>query len=225
MRRAGNLQPIAERIIMTTRVLLIRHGETAWNATGRWQGQAPVPLNESGMSQARRLGAYLAANGTRIDAIYSSDLLRAKQTAQAIAEPLNLPIFQEPRLREVDLGDWQGLTREEAEAWDGERYAAFRANWHTVPTPNGESRNDLRARARAAFDDITAHHPDQVIALVSHGGTLGMLIESLFGEIERPTLSNTSMTIIEQAKNGSLWQIAQIAWAPHLADSPLGETW
>lgn len=210
---------------MTTRVLLIRHGETAWNANGRWQGHAPVPLNESGLAQSQRLGRYIKSEDVRIDVIYSSDLKRAMQTADPIAEALNLPIHPDPRLREVDLGDWQGLTREEAEAWDAERYAAFRADWHAVPTPNGESRNDLKARVRAAFDDITARHPDQVIALVSHGGTLGMLIESLFGEIERPSLSNTSMTIIDQTKFGALWQIAQIAWAPHLADSPLGETW
>jgi broad specificity phosphatase PhoE len=207
---------------MTTRVWCIRHGETAWNATGRWQGHAPVPLNDAGLLQSCQLGRYLARSGIRIAALYSSDLKRAMQTAEAIAGPLGLPIHPEPRLREVDLGDWQGLTREEAEAWDPDRYVAFRADWYNVPTPNGETRNALKARARAAFDDLTMRHRDQVIGLVSHGGTLGMLIESLFGRIDRPTLANTSITIIERA---SPWRLVQVAWTPHLDEAPLGETW
>jgi probable phosphoglycerate mutase len=210
---------------MTTRIVCIRHGETDWNAAGRWQGCAPTPLNADGFAQAERLARYLAATDTHFDAIYSSDLPRAHQTAQAIADALHLDIIDEPRLREVDLGDWQGLTRDEAETWDPIRYAAFRADWYTVPTPNGESRNQLKARARAAFDDIAARHTGQIIALVSHGGTLGMLIESLFGKIQRPTISNTSMTIVEQDEPGMPWNIVQIAWAPHMDEAPLGETW
>ena len=160
-----------------------------------------------------------------IDVIYSSDLLRARQTASAVAAALHLPIHTDPRLREVDLGDWQGLTLEEAEAWDPDRYAAFSADWHSVATPNGESRNELKVRVRAAFDDITARHRDQMIALVSHGGTLGMLIESLFGPIERPSLTNTSLTIVESDDHTQPWNLVKIAWSPHLEESPLGETW
>jgi len=210
---------------MTTRVLLIRHGETAWNATGRWQGHAPVPLNEAGMAQSLALGRYLARNGFRIDAIYSSDLKRAMQTAEAVAGALGLPVLTDARLREVDLGDWQGLTREEAEAWDPERYAAFRADWRNVPTPDGESRHDLQRRARAAFDDIVARHPGQTIAVISHGGTIGMLLDSLFGPVERPSLANTAVTIVEQTTPGAPWQLEQVGWTPHLDESPLGETW
>lgn len=210
---------------MTTRVLLIRHGETDWNAAGRWQGHAPVPLNEEGLTQSAALGRYLAQNGFGIDVIYSSDLRRAMQTAEAVATPLELPIRQDGRLREVDLGDWQGLTRSEAQSWDSERYSIFSADWYNNPTPGGETRNDLKLRARAAFDDITAQHAGQTVLLVSHGGTLGMLIESLFGKIERPTLSNTSITVVEQAAAGEPWQLVRVAWSPHLDDSPLGETW
>ncbi len=210
---------------MVTRVYGIRHGETAWNATGRWQGHAPVPLNDTGQAQARQLAAWLARSDEHIDVIYSSDLKRAWQTAEAIASALGLPVLPDRRLREVDLGEWQGLTSAEAEAWDAERYAAFKADWYTVPTPGGESRNELKARVRAAFDEITARHRGQSIALVTHGGTLGMLIESLFGRIERPTLTNTSLTVIEQAAPGEAWRLVSVAWAPHLAEAPLGETW
>jgi len=210
---------------MTTRALLIRHGETAWNSTGRWQGHAPVPLNEAGMAQSAALGRYLARNGFRICAVYSSDLKRALQTAEAIGAALGLPVLTDVRLREVDLGDWQGLTREEAEVWDADRYAAFRADWRHVPTPDGESRDELQRRARAAFEEITARHPGQTIALISHGGTIGMLLESLFGPIERPSLANTSVTAVEQALPGAPWQLGPVAWSPHLEESVRDETW
>ncbi|NDJ78728.1 MAG: histidine phosphatase family protein [Chloroflexi bacterium] len=213
----------------TTRVLLIRHGETDWNAAGRWQGHAPVPLNATGAEQARKLAAYLAdqrtRNGTRFDTLYSSDLTRSMQTATAVAQALGLEVRPDVRLREVDLGEWQGLNRAETQAWDPERYAAFVADWYTVPPPGGESRNQLMARARAAFDDITAGHVGGSIALVSHGGTIGMLIESLFGHIDRPTLSNTSLTLVEQPAPGAAWRLVTIAETPHLTDDPIGETW
>lgn len=207
------------------RVLCIRHGETDWNAAGRWQGNAPVPLNATGLAQSAALGRYLASNGARITALYSSDLPRAWQTAQAIAEALSLPVQPEPRLREIDLGDWQGLTRDEVLAWDGERYAAYRADWRNIPAPNGESRAALRVRARAAFDDIAARHAGQTVALVTHGGTLGMLLESLFGHLEHPSLTNTSITLVERLRPGDAWTLVRASWSPHLDESPLGETW
>jgi len=210
---------------MPTQVLLIRHGETDWNASGRWQSGAPVPLNATGQAQARALARYLAARGPRIDVIYSSPLNRALQSARIIAAALELPVHTDERLREVDLGDWQGLNRAEAMAWDGERYAAYEADWRNVRPPNGESRRELQARARAAFDEVTARHPGCTIALVSHGGTLGMLIESLFGPVERPTLANTSFTVVEQAAPGAPWNLVAVALAPHLDEAPLGETW
>ena len=209
-----------------TRVILIRHGETDWNATGRWQGHAPVPLNEVGMEQAQRLGRYLAAHGPRLDVLYSSDLKRAMETAAAIAVPQGLSVLPEPGLREIDLGDWQGLTRAEAEAWDGERYAAYMAAHGGSPPPNGESWEQVKARARLAFTSVTArHNGSSTVALVSHGGTIGRLIESLFGAIERPALANTSMTILEKNAPGAAWELARLAWTPHLSDAPLGETW
>lgn len=210
---------------MASQVLLIRHGETDWNATGRWQGNAPVPLNATGRQQAQALARYLAAQPQTIDALYSSPLRRALQSAEIIADALGLPIRLEDRLREVDLGDWQGLRRTEAQAWDPERFAAYEADWYHVPAPNGESRRDLQQRARAAFDDLSARHRGQTIALVSHGGTLGMLLESLLGKIERPTLSNTSITVLAQQAPGQPWALVAVAWAPHLTDAPLGETW
>jgi broad specificity phosphatase PhoE len=210
---------------MTTRVLLIRHGETDWNATGRWQGRAPVPLNDCGLEQARLLGCYLAAHDPHIDVIYSSDLVRAMQTAEVVAAPLQLAVRPEPRLREVDLGDWQGLTRAEIEAWDGERYAVYVTGQGASPAPNGESWKQVKTRGRSAFDDLADRHAGRTIALVSHGGTVGRIIESLFGPIERPALSNTSISLLEQAAPDAAWQLVRVAWSPHLSNVPLGETW
>jgi probable phosphoglycerate mutase len=211
---------------MTTQIFFIRHGETAWNAEGRWQGRAPVPLNEAGLSQSAKLGRYLAANGVRFDVLYCSPLLRAMQTAHPIMSALSLPVQPEQRIAEIDLGDWQGLTRSEVEAWDGDRYARYTAAWPNDPVPSGESWLDVRARARAAFDDLTARHADQIVALVSHGGTIGQLIESLFGSIERPTLTNTSLTLVERSAPDMAWRLVRVAWTPHLNGSgSLGETW
>jgi len=212
-------------LVTPTRVLCIRHGETDWNAAGRWQGHAPVPLNAAGYAQSQALGRYLARNGWGIAAIYSSDLPRAMQTAQAIAEALGLVVRPDSRLRETDLGEWQGLTREEVLAWDAERYAAYLADWRRIPAPGGEARLAVGARARAAFDEIAAHHAGQTVALVTHGGTLGMLLETLFGPLERPSLTNTSITVIERTTPEAPWVLVRVAWAPHLDEQPLGETW
>ncbi len=208
-----------------TRVLCIRHGETDWNAAGRWQGHAPVPLNAVGRAQSQALAGYLARNGWPLVALYSSDLPRAMQTAQAIADALGLTVQPDPRLRETDLGEWQGLTRDEVLAWDAERYTAYQADWRRIPAPGGESRLAVGTRARAAFDEIAARHAGQTVALVTHGGTLGMLLENLFGPLERPSLTNTSITVIERAAPDALWTLVRVAWAPHLETTPLGETW
>lgn len=213
-------------VVMTTRVYLIRHGETDWNAVGRWQGHAPVPLNETGLSQSAALGRYLARVGVTLDALYSSDLQRAAQTAVAVAEALALQVQFDIRLRETDLGVWQGMTRAEVEAWDEERYAQLVADWYTGPRPGGESRQQVETRVRAAFDAITARHPGQTVALVSHGGALGMLLRSIFGAIKRPDLTNTSVTIMERDGADGAWQLARVAWTPHLKPgAALGETW
>lgn len=210
---------------MTTRVLLIRHGETDWNAEGRWQGHAPVPLNAQGLAQSAALGRYLAGNGLRIGVLYSSDLKRAMQTAEPVAAALHLPIHTDQRLREIDLGNWQGLTRQEALTWDTERYHAYHADRYAVPMPGGESRGDLRQRARLVFDEITARHAGRTVAVVSHGGTLGAMIESVCGPVEHPSISNTSISILEQNEPGGAWTLVQSAWTPHLTDHPLDETW
>ena len=211
----------------TTRILLIRHGETDWNAAGRWQGHAPVPLNATGLRQSVALGRYLAERSPwRVAAVYSSDLPRATQTAQAIADALELPVRPDPRLREKDLGHWQGLTREEVRAWDAERYAHYREHWPDVPVPGGETILAMVTRARAALAEIAAHHSGQTVVVVSHGGTIGNLLRALLPQAEIPSLVNTSLTVLERDAGDAPWRLVRASWTPHLdGERALGETW
>ena len=211
----------------TTRILLVRHGETDWNAAGRWQGHAPVPLNATGLRQSAALGRYLAAQRIwSIAAVYSSDLPRAMQTARAIADALGLAVRSDERWREKDLGHWQGLTREEVERWDGERYARYRANWPHAPIPGGESPLELTARARAALDAIAARHHGQTVVVVSHGGTISALLGKLQERAEIPSLLNTSLSVLERDADDEAWRLERASWTPHLdGERALGETW
>lgn len=183
---------------MTTTILLIRHGQTDWNAQSRWQGHIDIPLNKTGQSQALALARRLAS--WPIQAIYASDLQRAAMTAVSIASTLNQqPIF-DPLWRERDVGDFGGLTSQEAK----ERYPEV---WSTMKNgllspPNGEDWRALRARAAAAFEQVAARHKGEMIAVVSHGGTLANVIAHVLqipaDQYGRFRLSgNTGLSIVE----------------------------
>jgi broad specificity phosphatase PhoE len=146
---------------MTT-LLLARHGETDWNREGRWQGWADPPLNETGRAQARELAEQL--RHTPFDAVYSSDLRRAHETACIVAAPHGVPVVADARLREIDIGSWSGLTRGDIDARypDGVR-------------PDGETREQHEARVLAAVEDVARANPGRRILVVTHGGTLRAL--------------------------------------------------
>lgn len=149
--------------VTSTRLLVARHGQSEWNAVGRWQGQADVPLSDEGMRQAADAGLQL---GT-FDAVWSSDLGRAALTASIIAEIIGIgPVMLDVRLRETDVGPWQGLTHDEVEAgWPG--YLVHHRR------PEGfEPYDDAAARMIAAFVDIAAASPCGEVLVVSHGGSI-----------------------------------------------------
>lgn len=156
------------------RLILVRHGETAWNAEKRYQGQTDVPLNETGQQQAAALGQRLAEE--EIHAIYASDLQRAWETATVVAEPHGLPAHSEPRLREIDFGVWDGLTHAEIEQRYPQALAAWRANPLSVAPPEGENMGQVATRVRAALEDIASAHQEQTVLLAAHGGTLQVLL-------------------------------------------------
>ncbi len=157
-----------------TELWLVRHGQTDWNLQGRYQGHSDIPLNATGLTQALEMAALI--EGARIQAIYSSDLLRAHTTAQAVADKWRLPIHSEPRLREVNLGAWEGLQLSEIQA----RYAANWAERQRDPLYSrpieGESIYDVAQRVWPAVDEIAARHTPGPVLVVAHGLALATLI-------------------------------------------------
>ena len=159
--------------MQATRVLAIRHGETAWNADTRIQGQRDIALNATGVWQAARLAEALADDG--ISAIYSSDLLRARATAEALAVVVGLPVLMDAGLRERHFGEFEGFTFAEIEArWpaQSERWRRREADFGPL---GGETLTDFYARSVATATRLVAAHPGQTVALVAHGGVLDCL--------------------------------------------------
>jgi probable phosphoglycerate mutase len=161
---------LREGEIAATTLLLIRHGETAWNAEGRIQGQLDVPLSSRGVWQAARLAARLA--GERIDAVIASDLARAALTAQPLAAAIDLPLRFDARLRERDFGCFQGHTLEEIAARWPLQFHRWRERDPAWAIPEGESGAQFIARVLDALRDVAAAHPGRTVVVVAHGGTL-----------------------------------------------------
>ena len=153
---------------MATTLLVARHGETDWNLERRWQGHAESDLTANGRAQARALGEWLSGRG--IVAIYSSDLRRARDTAGIVGGGLALPVRVEQALREVDVGEWSGLTTDEIEARYPEAIARRRGGgtgWE-----HGESIEAMSARIAVALAAIAAGHEGDTVLVVTHGGPI-----------------------------------------------------
>jgi broad specificity phosphatase PhoE len=161
---------------MTT-LWLVRHGETDWNRDGRWQGQTPAapPLNAAGRAQVQALAAQF--EGRRVDAVYTSDLLRAQETAGFIADQVAAPIVLETRLREVNLGDWEGMQGDEiVRRYPAELQERQVNPVHARPPGGGETAAEVAERVQAAANDIAQRHPDGAVLIVSHGLALAALL-------------------------------------------------
>lgn len=149
------------------RVLLLRHGATDWNLAGRCQGASDIELNAAGVAQAQAAAAALAAE--KIDAIYSSRLSRALETARALARVHNLPVTVEENLRELDHGELEGLTFAEIQSARPDFLREWRERPASADIPGGEKLSAVGARAWAALDAIAARHrPEETLAVVSH---------------------------------------------------------
>ncbi|MDQ3896499.1 MAG: histidine phosphatase family protein [Actinomycetota bacterium] len=184
----------------TRHVLLLRHGQSAWNAENRWQGQADPPLSELGEEQARDAAERL--RGEQFAALASSDLQRARRTADILAEVLGLHVVLDPALREIDVGDWTGLTRAEIEAqWPGE-LAAWSEGRRESPL-GGETRTHLVQRARSALIRLAAGaEPGDRLLVVTHGALIRNLDRAL--GLPPDSLGNLSGRWYEADGNGSL---------------------
>lgn len=162
-----------------TRILAIRHGETTWNRDARIQGQLDIPLNDTGRWQAERTAAALA--GEPIEAVYASDLARARETAAAIARARGLPLQTHTGLRERHFGAFQGRTWAELEREHPDVVRAWKARVPDFAPPGGESLLELRARVEGTFAELAARHPGAQIVVVAHGGVLDILYRAATG--------------------------------------------
>jgi broad specificity phosphatase PhoE len=154
---------------MTTRLIFIRHARSTWNDAGRWQGQADPPLSEAGQSEARLLADRLA--GWKINAIYSSDLVRARSTATVVGERLGLQPIIDPVWRERGIGAFEGLTSEEIEALYPEAWV----NLHKGPmvgVPGAETIESVLDRSRTGCRTLIEQYQNQAVAVISHGGMI-----------------------------------------------------
>ncbi len=189
---------------MQTTVYLVRHGETPGNRSRRYQ-HYDTPLSDDGRNQAQRVAKRLTDDGP-FAALYTSDLARTMETAAAISARLGLDPILDPRLRELDTGDWRGTLHDDIEAHS----PGHRERWiagggaERLPGATGESTTDVYERVTAAFDDIVARHTGERVIAVSHGWALAVLLAAIhawdhteaFRE-QRIQLSNTSVSVVE----------------------------
>ncbi len=147
-------------------LMLVRHGQTDWNLEGRYQGGTDVPLNATGRDQAERLADELATR--RIDAIYSSPLRRAWETALLLARRHGLEVHPEPLLREIDLGAWEGMLATRIAEEYPELFGRWRRDPRGVRPPGGESIREVHDRAVAAIEGMVERHPGGTLCLVTH---------------------------------------------------------
>ena len=210
--------------MQATRIIAIRHGETDWNVDTRIQGQLDIPLNEKGRWQAQRLARALAAHEP-IAAIYSSDLSRAWDTAQPIADTNGLAVIPEPGLRERSFGGFEGKTFTELEASWPEQTALWRQRDSEWAPIGGESLSVVRDRVLQALDALAERHLGEQIVLVSHGGVLDLFYRAATGlDIRAPR----SWTLVNASINRLLWTpeaLTLVGWSDtaHLDDARTDE--
>ena len=206
-----------------TRIIAIRHGETAWNVDTRIQGHLDIPLSANGRWQAERLAEAL--RDEPIKAIYASDLTRAWETAQYVGQVQSLPVIKEIGLRERDFGDFEGKTFAEIEMLLPEQSMRWRKRDPDFYPAGGESLVALRARVMEAAERLAAQHPGEQIALVGHGGVMDVLYRAATRlDIQAPrtwTLGNAAMNRLLWTPEG----FTLVGWADtqHLDEGVLDE--
>ena len=185
-----------------TSIYLVRHGQTAWNKEEIFRGRTDVPLDETGLKQAELVGEYF--QGMEIDAIYSSPLSRALQTAQKIAQFNDLKVQPLPGIIDMSFGKWEGRPHQEIREKDSKTYRQWVEEPHLVRLPGGESLDDVRVRAMAALEEVMRKHPEKTLVLVSHRVICKVLIcailnldNSHFWQITQDT---TAINLIQYRK-------------------------
>jgi broad specificity phosphatase PhoE len=188
-----------------TLILLVRHGETEWNQVERFRGRTDIELNGKGQRQAEALAERLA--NWQIEAIYSSPLKRAVETARPIGGACGLAVESLPALTDVEYGAWTGQSPTQVEAEHGELYQAWLTTPHLICFPGGESLDDVRSRAMHALEDIRLQHADQTVVVVSHLVVIRVLVCAVLG-----------------LDNSAFWNIAQDTAAINMIEASEGRS-
>jgi broad specificity phosphatase PhoE len=191
-----------------TDLWLVRHGQTDWNLEGRWQGQAPHAPGLNDLGRAQALAVRDQLKDVRLSAAYSSDLLRARQTAELIAEPRGLTVTLEPRLREINLGVWEGVLSDEIEWLYAQELAERARDPVHACAPQGESPLEVAERVIPAVNDIAENHPGESVLIVAHGVSLAIIL----CQAQKIQLDNVYERVPENAKlYRVVWDHAQTA--------------
>ncbi|HVK60643.1 MAG TPA: histidine phosphatase family protein [Bdellovibrionales bacterium] len=168
---------------------IFRHGETDWNRSFRFQGSTDIPLNDTGRAQALVLREFFRENP--VEAFFSSDLHRARETAEIARGETKVPIIVDSRLRETNLGLAEGLTHEEVQRQFGDLAkswsSASKEDWH-VAFPEGESKFQHLARLLDGLKDLLTRHPYEKVGVASHGGAIRRLIHHMRPELSEPVM-------------------------------------
>ena len=205
-----------------TRVYLLRHGETSWNADGnRYCGRTDLPLSVDGRKQARAASHALAA--VPLEAIYVSPLIRSRETGELVSDAISLPITTDPRLIEIDFGAWEGLTADEIAVAD----PSGRADWLNDPTlaragGTGETGQEVSQRLQGLFHEIAATHSRSSIAVIGHNTANRLYLAASLGaplaSYRRIALENASISIFELESGEARW--LRINDVSHLRNQP-----
>ena len=202
----------------STEIILIRHGETEWNLTGRWQGHADSALSVRGISQAQALGERM--KGEDVDVVYASDLERALHTSRLVGGPSGWQARSMPALRERDLGVLEGLTTDEMKETQPDVYQSFMEGGPDYQPPGGESFRQFFDRCSRAIDSLANEHSGQKVVAVTHGGVLGAVFRKVLKislEAERNfLLLNCSINRIQKSQTN--WNLVSWGDIAHLQD-------
>ncbi|MFN8472439.1 MAG: histidine phosphatase family protein [Anaerolineae bacterium] len=190
----------------TTRLLVIRHGQSLWNQAGIIQGQQDIALSEMGERQAAAIGGRLRT--APLAAVYASPLCRALQTAVAVAEPHGLVPHTDPDLAEIHHGEWEGLTEADVARSYGELLELWLTRPAQVQMPEGEHYADVRERGLRAIERIVAAHPGQMVAVVTHDVIVRVVIANALSlpddHVTRFMVNNAALNVIEYGPNGPM---------------------
>ena len=198
-----------------TEIILIRHGETEWNSQKRMQGHSNSDLSSVGQAQIQALGQWM--KNVPFDHIYSSDSLRAKQTAEAITQFSGNELKIDLRLREKNLGVFEGLTSEEARERHPEVFGLFKTAGSKYVIDEGESTQQLQDRALEIVDEIRIKHLEERVLLVTHGGFIRVVMKHSLGlSLEKPTRFLIRNTGVFRLVWEDKWIVSQMGGVSHL---------